>query len=169
MIPVQIFTTWTPAQGYIGITTTGMIMWGVLYYLPIYYQGVLGYSAIIGAVGLLPITVIFTPVAVVTGILITKTGKYRIFLWIGWVIAVLGIGLTVDLKEGTSIVQWIFITIWSPVGMGMLLSALAICVQASARDEDMAFAAAMNPWLRAIGQTIGLAVFGSVFSNTVQK
>jgi hypothetical protein len=53
--------------------------------------------------------------------------------------------------------------------MGMLLSSLAICVQASARDEDMAFAAAMNPWLRAIGQALGLAVFGSVFSNTVRN
>jgi MFS family permease len=169
LIPIQIFMSRTAAQGYLGITTTGMMLWAALYYLPLYYEGVLGYSFIIGSVSLLPATLTLSPVAVVTGILITKTGRYRGFLWVGWAVMLLGTGLMIDLKEDTTIVQWIFFTIWAGVGAGILFSSMQIAVQAAARDEDVAFAAAMVPELRTFGQTLGLAIFGAVFSNTVKN
>lgn len=169
LVPLGIFASRTAAQGYLGITMTGMIMWAALYYLPLYYEGVLGYLFIIGSVALLPVTVTVSPAAVVTGILITKTGRYRIFLWVGWTISLLGMGLFIDLKESTTVAQWVFLTIWAGLGIGMLLSAMQIAVQPAAPDQDVALAAAMVPELRTFGQALGLTIFGAVFSNTVKN
>ncbi|KAL1848683.1 hypothetical protein VTK73DRAFT_10096 [Phialemonium thermophilum] len=146
-----------------------MVMWAVLYYLPFYFEGVLGYSFIISSVGLLPLTLVVSPSAVVTGVLITVTGRYRVFLWSGWVVTVLGFGLMIKLGLGTSIAQWIFLTLPGGLGTGMILSSMQIAVQAASRDEDVAVTVAMVPELRTFGQALGLAIFGSVFSNTVRS
>lgn len=168
LLPVRVFGTRTAAQGYLGITTTGMAMWAAIYYLPLYFEGVLGYSFIIASVGLLPLTLTVAPMAVVTGVLIAKTGQYRVFLWSGWAITVLGTGLMIHLNVGTSVAQWIFLTLPSGIGLGMLLSSMQIAVQAGARDEDVAISVAMVPEMRTLGQALGLSILGAVFTNTVQ-
>ncbi|KAB5513367.1 major facilitator superfamily domain-containing protein [Coniochaeta sp. 2T2.1] len=168
MLPVQVFGTWTAAQGYLGLATTGMIMWAAIYYLPLYYEGVLGYSVVVASVGLLPLTLTVAPMAVVTGILIAKSGRYRVFLWAGWAVCVLGMGLMINERVKDSPQQWIFLALPSGIGLGMLLASMQISVQAAARDEDMNMAVAMVPEMRTLGQALGLSIFGAVFTNTVQ-
>jgi hypothetical protein len=77
---MRIFCTWTAAQGYLDITIVSMTMWAALYYLPLYYKGVLGYSLIIRAVATLPLTIRSTPRAAVIGRLITKFRRFQAFL-----------------------------------------------------------------------------------------
>lgn len=166
---MELFASTISTAGYFGIVTTGMAMWAAVYYLPMYYEGVLGYSFVMGAVALLPLTLTVSPAAVVTGGLITQMGKYRTLLWIGWVIPVIGTGLITYLKEGMSPPQWIFITLIPGLGIGMLLSTMQIAVQAAAKEEHAAQAAAMVPELRTYGQTIGLAIFSASFSNVVKN
>lgn len=168
VVPMRIFSTWTAAQGYLGVTTTGMTIWAVVYYLPLYYEGVLGYSFIFGGVAILPMTLSTAPGAAVTGALITKFGRFRPFLWVGWGLTVLGSGLLLDLKEDTSVPQWIFLSIWAGLGIGMLLSSMQIAVQAAAEDRDSAVAAAMVVELRTIGQALGLAIFSAAFANVTK-
>ncbi|PCG97108.1 Major facilitator superfamily domain, general substrate transporter [Penicillium occitanis (nom. inval.)] len=169
VIPMELFASTTSAAGYLGIVTTGMTMWAAVYYLPMYYEAVLSYSFVMGAVALLPLTLTVSPAAVVTGGLVTKMGKYRTLLWIGWAITVMGTGLIIYLKEGMSPPQWIFITLIPGLGIGMLLSTMQIAVQAAAKEEYAALAAAMVPELRTYGQAIGLAIFSASFSNVVKN
>jgi hypothetical protein len=169
MVPVQIFTSRTAAHGFLGMMTTGMVLWCTLYYLPVYYEGVLGYSPIISSVSIFPGTVIGSPAAIVAGVLITTLGKYRVILWTGWVIGVLGAGLMIDLGEGTSVAQWIFLTCWVGIGLGILLTTITIPIQASVADEDMALATAWNIELRTLGNCLGIVIFGTVSSNIVQR
>ncbi|KAL3461815.1 major facilitator superfamily domain-containing protein [Aspergillus heterothallicus] len=167
LIPMRIFARWTAAQGYLGIVRTGMTMWAAVYYLPQYFEGVLGYSFKISAVGLLPLTLSTAPGAAVTGALIIQSGCFRRFLWIGWTLTVMGAGLIIDLKADSTIPQWIFLTLFAGIGIGMILSSAQISVQAAADDKDTAFAAGMVPELRTLGQAIGLAVYTAAFTNVV--
>jgi hypothetical protein len=169
MIPMRIFSTVTAAQGYLCVAYVGMVMWAAIYYLPLYYEGVLGYSFIIGAVAIFPVTATLTPTAAITGRIITTTGKYRRALWLGYLLLILGAGLFIKLEEHSTVPQWIFLTIMGGVGAGILLSATQIAVQAAVQDSDVAIAAAMVAEIRTYGQAIGLAVFGAVFSNIAKQ
>lgn len=169
IIPMRIFRDVTAAQGFVSIGVLGMIMWAVIYYLPLYYEGVLEYSFIVSALALLPVTGTMSPAAAIIGRIITKTGRYRRLLWLSWLMNILGVGLAIVLGEHTTTPQWVFIGICGGLGAGLILSATQIAVQAATPDSDLAIAAAMVSEIRTFGQAVGLAIFGAVFSNVTRR
>lgn len=58
MIPFSIFNNWTLRLIYLQTLVHGMILWSLLYFLPLYYEGVKGYTPIITGVAVLPETLL---------------------------------------------------------------------------------------------------------------
>ncbi|KAL9028826.1 MAG: hypothetical protein Q9196_002854 [Gyalolechia fulgens] len=145
-----------------------MILWSLLYYLPLYYEAVKGFYPVLSGVALFPQTFTVAPSTVVVGILITVTGRYRWAIWSGWVLTVLGTGILYLLDVDTSVVEWIFLNLVGGVGMGMLFPSMAFAIQASQKNKDLAFAVAMFSFFRAFGQALGVAVGGTVFQNQMK-
>jgi MFS family permease len=137
--------------------------------MPLYYEAVKGYSPIIAGVALFPDTFTVAPLAVVTGISITVTGHYRWAVWSGWAITVLGVGLAILLKVDTSIPAWIFLTMVSGIGLGILFPSMQFSLQAATTNKDMGFAVAMFSFFRTLGQAIGVAIGGVIFQNQMEK
>jgi MFS family permease len=137
--------------------------------MPLYYEAVQGYSPIIAGVALFPDTFTVAPLAVVTGISITVTGHYRWAVWSGWAITVLGTGLAILLKVDTSIPAWIFLTMVSGIGLGILFPSMQFSLQAATTNKDMGFAVAMFSFFRTFGQAIGVAIGGVIFQNQMEK
>lgn len=137
--------------------------------MPLYYEAVKGYSPIISGVALFPDTFTVAPMAVVTGILITVTGHYRWAVWSGWALTVLGTGILVLLKADTTVPAWIFLTIVSGVGLGILFPSMQFSLQAATTNKDMGFAVAMFSFFRSFGQAIGVAIGGVIFQNQMMK
>ena len=147
----------------------GIILWCLLYYLPLYFEAVKGYSPILTGVAMFPETFTVVPAAGVVGAVIAITGKYQWAVWSGWALTTLGLGLLMLLKTHTPIAAWIFITIVAGFGTGILFPAMAMTVQASATSKDQAYAANMFSFLRAFGQTLGVAIGGVIFQNQMKK
>ncbi|KAL8730754.1 MAG: hypothetical protein Q9166_003824 [cf. Caloplaca sp. 2 TL-2023] len=168
LIRLVIFKNRTAAVSYVTTVIHGMILWSLLYYLPLYYEAVKGFSPIVSGVALFPETFTVAPASMVVGILITVTGRYRWAIWAGWVLSVLGTGLLYLLDVRTSTVAWIFLNLVGGLGMGMLFPSMAFAIQASQTNEDLAFAIAMFSFFRAFGQAIGVAVGGTVFQNQMK-
>jgi hypothetical protein len=134
-----------------------------------------------------PLTFTTAPAAVVVGLVIAKTGKYRPSIvssthhrylldqilttpkWVGWFLLVIGLGVMILLKETTTTPQWIFLTLVSGTGGGILYSAQSFAVQASASNADLPFAGAMYSFFRSFGQTFGVAVGGVIFQNRLKE
>ncbi|KAL8896152.1 MAG: hypothetical protein Q9192_003232 [Flavoplaca navasiana] len=169
LIRLVIFKNRTAAVSYSATVIHGMVLWSILYYLPLYYEAVKGFSPIISGVALFPETFTVAPAAVIVGILITVTGRYRWAIWGGWVLTVLGTGVLYLLDVDTSTVSWIFINLVGGLGMGMLFPSMAFAIQASQTNEDLAFAIAMFSFFRAFGQAIGVAVGGTIFQNQMKS
>ncbi|KAL8846330.1 MAG: hypothetical protein Q9221_008570 [Calogaya cf. arnoldii] len=169
LIRLVIFKNRTAAVSYTATVIHGMILWSILYYMPLYYEAVKGFSPIISGVALFPETFTVAPASIVVGILITVTGRYRWAIWAGWVLTVLGTGLLYLLDVDTSTASWIFINLVGGLGMGMLFPSMAFAIQASQTNEDLAFAIAMFSFFRAFGQAIGVAVGGTVFQNQMKS
>lgn len=169
LIRLSVFKNRSAAVNYTGTVLHGMILWCLLYYSPLYYEAVKGYSPIVAGISIFPETFTVAPVSVVTGIVVTMTGRYRWSLWAGWGFATLGTGILYLLDVDTSVVSWIFLNLVVGIGMGLLFPAMAFAIQASSTNEDLAFAVAMFSFFRAFGQAIGVAVGGTIFQNEVKK
>jgi hypothetical protein len=73
----SLFNSPTATTAYFGTLVHGMIVWSLLYYMPLYFEVAKNYSLIISGVAIFPFTFTTAPAAVVVGIVITKTGRYR--------------------------------------------------------------------------------------------
>lgn len=77
LIRRSLFNTSTAITAYFGTFVHGIIVWSVLYYMPLYYEVAKNYDAITSGIAVFPITFTTAPAAVIIGLVITKTGRYR--------------------------------------------------------------------------------------------
>ncbi|KIW92317.1 uncharacterized protein Z519_07301 [Cladophialophora bantiana CBS 173.52] len=169
LLRLSVFGNRTVNIAYMTTTLHGMVLWCILYYQPLYFEAVKGYTPVVSGVALFPATFTVAPMAVVTGLLITKFSAYRWAIWLGWGIATLGLGLLTILDVDTTIPQWIFIDLVSGIGLGILFPGLQFQVQAASTNKDMAFAVAMFVFFRSFGQALGVAIGGVIFQNQMVK
>jgi hypothetical protein len=100
---------------------------------------------------------------------VTLTGRYRWALWAGWVLTTGGMGLLWLLNPGISIPGWIFTTLVSGLGLGLLFPSMAFSIQAAVDPIYIASGVAFFSFFRAFGQTIGIAIGGTIFQNQVRQ
>ena len=140
-----------------------------LYYIPFYFESVKDYSPTITGVAMIPLTGAMLPISVLIGRLMTKFGRYRWAIWLGWAITIAGTGLLILLDVDTRVYAWVLIFIVVGLGHGLILMSLNFSVQAMADTRDVAYAAAMYTFTRTFGMCIGVAVGGTVFQNELRK
>lgn len=165
LLRLSVFANRTANIAYFTTTLHGLILWCLLYYQPLYFEAVKEYKPVVAGVALFPATFTVAPLAVVTGFMITKTGRWRWAIWSGWAVSTLGLGLLTLLKVDTKIPQWIFIDLVSGVGLGILFPSLQFQLQAATSQKDMAFAVALFVFFRSFGQALGVAIGGVIFQN----
>jgi hypothetical protein len=107
--------------------------------------------------------------SVIVGITCAKTGHYRWALWVGWLLTTFGAGLLILLDRTTSIPGWVFLNVPVSIGTGILFPAMALAIQASARQQDSGHAAAFYSFFRVCGQSLGVAIGGVVFQNQIKQ
>ena len=168
ILPLSLFRNRSTSISYFGTFIHGMILWSMLYYLPLYFQGVKGYSAVMAGVAAMPQTCTVVPSAIVVGLVAAKTGKYRWALWTGWALTTLGCGLLYLLDSTISTVPWVFLVLVSGIGIGLLFPSMSLAIQASAPQKDVAVAATLFTFFRAFGQTSGVAIGGVIFQNRMR-
>lgn len=169
LIRFSIFNNTTMLMTYVQTIIHGIVLWSLLYFLPLYYEAVKGYTPIIAGVAVLPETSFVAPMSVVVGIVSSSIGRYRWAIWVGWVLTTLGAGLLVLLEPETTIVQWVFLNFSISIGTGMLFPAMALAVQAAGRPQDAGHAAAFYSFLRVMGQSFGVAIGGVIFQNQIKE
>ncbi|KAK4502278.1 hypothetical protein PRZ48_005703 [Zasmidium cellare] len=138
-------------------------------HFPLYFQATKGASQMQTGVDLLPGTLTVAPAAIVTGRAITALGTYRWGIWVGWAVTTLGFGLQILLDVHTSTVAWVFITLWTGIGNGLLYPSLIYAIQAAIPDADQAYGVSLYNFFRGLGQTIGVAVGGAIFQNSIKQ
>jgi len=145
-----------------------MIVYSALYFLPLYFEGVQGYNPVIAGVALFPATFTVAPMAIVAGVIISKTNDFRAVTWAGWLATTIGAGVCVLLDVSTSIQQWFFLTFTTGLGLGLLYTSLAILNQAAVDGSLVVFAISLFIFARMIGQALGVSLSGLIFQNRMR-
>lgn len=140
-----------------------------LYYIPFYLESVKDFSPTITGVALMPLTGALLPTSVIVGKLMSKTGRFRWAVWLGWAVTIVGTGLLTLLDVHTQTYAWVLIFIVVGLGHGFILMSLNFSIQAMSDTHNVAYAAAMYTFTRTFGMCIGVAAGGAIFQNQLKK
>jgi EmrB/QacA subfamily drug resistance transporter len=142
-----------------------MSMFGAIFFLPIFVQGVIGNSVTNSGAILVPMLVAMVVTSIGSGQLISRTGRYKIPLLVG--LAAMGAGFymlstfDVNTTNETAIEAMVLIGL----GLGVTMQTYTLVVQNSVSQSDMAVATSATQLSRSIGAAIGLAILGTILSQ----
>lgn len=105
----------------------------------------------------------------IAGILVSKYGKYRPYIFTGTGIAVVGICLCLVLAETSSKVIHVVILFVCGLGVGQLFPTLIVAIQASVERKDLATVSALHNFFRMTGSGFGVAINGALFQNNLHS
>ncbi|TPX24715.1 hypothetical protein DIZ76_010150 [Coccidioides immitis] len=168
-IPLRLFPNPTSLCALLlGFVLSILVYW-TGYFLPIYFQAVLGTSSTMSGLYVLPITAAITPLGILTGILIAATGKYRAFHFLGFGLMSVGVGLFSTLDNQSSTGHWVGFQLLFGSGAGMVFSSTLPPIQASVREADMARATATWSFMRSFGSVWGIAIPTAIFNDKIES
>ncbi|MEU7026250.1 MFS transporter [Streptomyces sp. NPDC046275] len=164
LIPLRLFRdsvfTVTSLVG----AVVGIALFGAASYLPTFLQMVEGASATESGLLMLPLMGGIVVASVVSGQLISRTGRYKAYPVAGAAVATLGMWLLSRMDTDTPRLQH---SLWQAVlgtGIGLIMPVLVLAVQNSVRSADLGTATSAHNYFRQIGGSVGAAVFGTLFA-----
>ena len=164
-MPPRLFTNRTSFLGYVLSFDAAMLLEWIVYYLPIYFQAVLGASPLISGVNILPLNCFLIPFAIISGGLMTKFGRYRRLYASGFGAMAIGVGLFSILDANSNRAAWVCFQIIEAFGLGFVMTTILPSIQASLPESDVAAATGAYAFLRSFGFVWGVTIPSIVFNN----
>ncbi|KAI0899973.1 MFS general substrate transporter [Annulohypoxylon nitens] len=169
VMPPQLFHHRTSLISAINTFLHWMLVYWGTYFLPIYFQAVLLFSAERAGVSLLPMTLISIPGCAVAAILVSRWGKFKILHLIGEAVFTVGLGLFALQWEGSTTAEWATYQSIGALGGGVVLETLLPAFQAPVPEKDQAAATATWAFIRTVGGVWGVAIPATIFNNRVDQ
>jgi EmrB/QacA subfamily drug resistance transporter len=167
LIPLKLLRIRAAAITILASIAIGAAMFGGILILPLYMQIVHGASPTAAGLLMLPMVVGMMSGALVSGQLISKTGKTRVFPRIGSALLVIGLLLLSTTSADTRLVVIDLFMLVLGVGLGNCMQPLLLIMQSAVPPKEIGVATSSATFFRQIGGTLGVAVFLSVLFSTV--
>ncbi|WP_106615977.1 MDR family MFS transporter [Saccharothrix carnea] len=167
MLPVRLFRSRVFTVCTVLSFVVGFAMLGGVTFLPTYLQYVHGASATQSGLEMLPLVVGLLIASITTGNVIGKTGRYRVFPLVGSLLMVAGLLLLSRLTPDTSFWQASTYMLVLGLGVGMCMPVAMVVVQSTSSYEDLGVATSGVSFLRTLGSSFGVAVFGTVYATNL--
>ena len=169
IIPLSMFRNPVVSVCSMAVFVLGMGMFGVIIYLPLFMQGVLGVSATQSGNLLTPMMMGAVVASILTGQVTARLGRYKVLVLVGSSLVAIGMILFARMDGSTHRFEVVRAMIIVGIGMGLLNPVYTLAVQNSAPREHMGAATASTQFFRSIGSTMGVAVFGSVLLTSYHR
>ncbi|KZZ84240.1 MDR family MFS transporter [Bacillus sp. SJS] len=167
VLPLELFRnrifTLSNLAGFI----LGAGMFGAVMYVPFFIQGVMGVSAAVSGLIMMPMTLSMVAASSITGSLITKTGKYKIYALVGLAVMSAGMFSLSLMDENTWIATAVINNIIVGAGLGMSFPIFTLTVQNAVGHQYLGVATASSQLFRQTGGTVGVAIMGLVLNNSM--
>ncbi len=167
IVPLALFRERTYAGSMAAVFLASFGFFAAIIFLPRWFQVVNGSSATESGYQVLPLLAGLILSSVVTGALVSRTGRYKGILLGALICLGAGLWLTTGLRADTQLPvlwAWMFLT---GVGIGPTLAVYTIVVQNSVPIERLGVATSNLTFFRQVGGTVGLAIAGTIFGTTL--
>lgn len=135
-------------------------------FLPRYFQAVQNLSATASGYRTWPLMLGLIASSTISGILVSRTGKYKLMLLGAMAVLAVGMYLLTRLDVGTG--YWT-LSLWMAVtglGVGPAFSVTTVAIQNAVPVRRIGVATSNLTFFRQIGGSVGLAIAGSIFAST---
>jgi EmrB/QacA subfamily drug resistance transporter len=165
ILPLELFSNATfSVAGGVGFII-GFALFGSVTYLPLYLQIVRGHSPTESGLQMTPMMLGVLVTSIASGNLITRFGRYKPFPIAGTAVTALGLYLLSGLAVGTSTAVTAGYMIVLGLGLGMVMQVLVLAVQNAVDYRMLGVATSGSTLFRQVGGSIGVSLFGAIFSN----
>jgi EmrB/QacA subfamily drug resistance transporter len=166
MLDLTLFRNGTFAGANVVILMVGLAMFGVFFFVSLYMQNILGFSAVQAGAAFLPMTVLIILVAPVAGKLSDRIGSR--WLMTGGM-TLLGIQLLYYSTLGTTANFWDLLPalLIGGVGMSLTMTPSAAAIIGSVPTDKAGVGSAVMNSMRQVGGSIGVALIGAIIAAKV--
>jgi len=166
VFPYHLFRSATALTTLFGSFVHGLIVYCLVLYLPIYFQGVRLQEPVKAAISAFPLSFTVIPFSCLSAIAVEFFRRYRWNIWLGWIFLPCGLGLMSLLDRSSSVAAQSGFQVIAGLGIGTLYCVLVIPMQASAPSvDDTGLAVGMLVFFRLFGTVVGLALGSATFNN----
>jgi len=162
IVPLRLFSNRVFAVCAVLGLVTGAVMFGSIIFTPQYLQTVRGVSPTISGLRLLPLLAGLLLCSIGSGQLISRTGRYRIFVIAGTLILAIGTALLTLIRINTGTVEFSLILFVVGVGLGLFMQTLVLATQNAVDRADLGVATSAITFFRTLGGAIGASVLGAI-------
>jgi len=165
VLPLRLFRGQTFSLTSIVGLIVGFALFGSVTYFPLYLQVVRGVSPTASGLQMLPMMVGMLATSILSGQLISKSGRYKTFPIAGTLVMTLGLALLGRLSTQSSNLASSSYLLILGVGLGMVMQVLVIAVQNDVDYRDLGVATSGATLFRLVGGSLGTAILGAVFAS----
>ncbi|CAK7200627.1 hypothetical protein SEUCBS139899_003325 [Sporothrix eucalyptigena] len=169
IIPLRLFRSRVAIASFVCCFFHGVVFVSGSYYLPLYFQAVVGATPLLSGVYVLPFSIGLSITSAATGVAIKKTGKYLVFIIGGFVLLTVGFGLFTNLGAEANWAKIILYQIVAAFGVGPNFQSILLSLHTTVERRDIASATATFGFIRQMATTISVVLGGVVFQNKMQQ
>ncbi|MEU9293428.1 MDR family MFS transporter [Streptomyces sp. NPDC048266] len=167
IIPLRLFRNRTITLASLASLFVGVAMFAGTVFFSQYFQLARNESPTMSGVLTIPMIAGLFVSSTVSGLVITKTGRWKAWLVSGGAFAAGGLGLLGTIRYDTA--YWhiaLFMAVLG-LGLGMMMQNLVLCTQNQVAPADLGAASSVVTFFRSLGGAIGVSALGAVMAHRV--
>jgi EmrB/QacA subfamily drug resistance transporter len=165
--PLRLFSNRTSLVGFWCAFMHNMLIFWILFTLPVYFQAVLRDSAFQSGINILPTSAVCMPFTILSGGIMSKLGRYRPLLMVGFALFPIAIGLFSRLDQSSTTAYWAGAQIIGALAIGIITPVTLQTALTPLPETDVAVATATWAFMRGFGTIWGAAIPLAVFNSKV--
>ncbi|KAH9991189.1 major facilitator superfamily MFS_1 [Xylariaceae sp. FL0662B] len=135
--------------------------------MPPHLVGVKGTSALQSGVNYLPFALAIIPFGIISGVILSKTGRYKILHWAGFSLSAIGLGLFSTFRTDSTVGAWIGYQVLVSGGSGFIFTATLPSTLAALPESYVAIATGTYAFVRSLGFVWGVTMSSIVFNGQI--
>lgn len=168
-MPIRLFANRTSLGGFLLTFLHALIMYAMVYFLPLYFQAVKNTGILESGVNTIALFATAMSFSTVSALLLSRFGRYVPLFFSGWALMSLCMGLYSRMDANTSTAYWAAATCAGGIGIGLLAPTTLPAIQAPLAETDQAIITATWGFVRSFGGVWGVAIPAAVFNSRVNE
>jgi EmrB/QacA subfamily drug resistance transporter len=164
LLPRALFRSPVPRVTTAGAVVSGAVIFGLTIYVPVYVQGAQGRSATTAGTVLIPFMLAWVTAAFVSGQLVSRWGRYRVFPVIGGACVLAGTAGLALVGSSRSAAAVAGVLLVAGLGMGMTWPVYMVAIQNAMPWRQLGAGTASLLFFRALAGSLAVAGLGAVLN-----
>jgi EmrB/QacA subfamily drug resistance transporter len=169
LLPLHLFRVPAFRTAALASFVMSMAFLGVVMFMPLYMQVVQGISATQSGLALLPLMGGLIVSSILSGRLVTRTGRYKVFMIAGGVMLIAGVIALTGIGPDTTSRDLAWRLALTGIGLGPAQTLFSLVIQNAAPYNEIGVATSTSQFARQMGATVGVAVFGTFLTHALTQ